>query len=210
MLSRLAALSLALVAVSSTDVAAQPVGCTLARVVGNEISLWRAGAWWAASPGPLTPGDAMIRTGPDTQAELRCADGLALTVGVGTEASIESLVASARPSRNVVIWVFEGLVGLVSPTPRAGRTEIRAPLAIAAARSTEWLVSVAQDDATAVFARAGVVAVTPSAAAAGAPEALLRPGEGIDVTAAGGAGPVTNWGAARVARTGAALGFGWR
>jgi hypothetical protein len=192
--------------ITSADLAAQPTGCVLARVVGTEVSLWRAGAWRAAMTGPVGADDAMIRTGADTQAELRCADGLTLTVGVATEASIESLVASTRSSRNVVIRVFEGIVGLVSRATRTGRTEIRGPLAIASARSTDWLVEVGPDDSTAVFVRTGVVSVTSAAAA----ETLLHAGEGIDVTPADGAGPVATWEAARIARTGAALGFGWR
>jgi FecR protein. len=170
------------------------------------VEIWSAGAWRAAVAGPLRPGDAKLRTGPEARAELSCAEGVTATVGPDTELNLETLSAPPAGAFDVVLQAVAGIVGLVAPGPRRGRAELRAPLAIAAARGTAWLVQVGPEDASAVFVREGRVRVTPLAG--GAP-ATLGPGEGVDVTA-DGAGQVVAWGAPRVAAARAALGFGWR
>jgi hypothetical protein len=194
-----------LCAAATPRIAAADVPACALFLDGSDAALWRDGVWRPAGEGLLTDA-AAIRTGPDTRAEIRCADGLTLTVGVGTEIAVESLIASARPTRNVVLRLLSGIAAMVAPRPRPGRTEIRGPLAIAAVRSTEWLVIAGPDGATAVFVRAGRVAVAPASGAA----AVLRPGEGIDVTPADGPRGVVRWGAPRIAAAGEALGFGWR
>ncbi len=187
---------------------AQPApSCALAALEGEAVAVWNAGVWRAAVVGPLRAGDAKLRTGPDSRALLRCADGVEATIGAASEVNLESLAAAAQPDRSVILQVIEGALGLVAPGPRATGAQLRGPLAIAAARSTEWLILVEPSGATAVFVRVGQVAVRPLRGG-GAP-ALLGPGEGVDAGAEG-LGEVVRWGAARIERTGAALGFGWR
>ncbi|TVQ58555.1 MAG: hypothetical protein EA355_01560 [Rhodobacteraceae bacterium] len=203
-----AALAVALLATGVARNAAAADPACVAAIDGGDAAFQRDGVWSPATPGPLD-GVAAVRTGRDARVEIRCADGLVLTIGVMTEASVESLVASAAPTRNVVVRLFRGIVGLASPAVRRARTEIRTPLAIAAARSTAWLVETdPADGATAVFAREGRVAVSaPTDPAAGV---VLGPGEGVDVTASDGVAPTARWGAPRLAEAGDALGFGWR
>jgi ferric-dicitrate binding protein FerR (iron transport regulator) len=204
-LRRRATLAAALAALLAAPVAAQAPRCVVSAIDGGDVALWNAGTWRAAAPGPLADGDAVLRTGPGSRAEVRCGSALVLTVGTGTEVNIEGLGAS---SRHVILQLIEGIVGLVAPAPRRGRIELRGPLAIASARSTEWLVIVGADRGTATFVRAGTVAVRPLAGPSRL--RLLGPGEGIDVRPAVAPGPVVRWGAPRVAAASTALGFGWR
>lgn len=179
--------------------------CALTGLDGTPVEIWAQGVWRPAAPGPLTSEDAVLRTGPTARAEIACDDGLTLTVGIATEVNLETLLAPDRSG--IMLKLYRGILGLVAPGPREGGTAVLGPLAIAAARSTEWLAQVEATGATAAFVRAGLIEVTP-VGVAGEP-ALLGPGEGRDVRAEG-AGPVVTWGAPRVAASGAALGFGWR
>lgn len=179
--------------------------CALTRIDGTPVAIWAQGVWRPAEPGPLTHQDALLRTGPEARAEITCDDGLVLTVGIATEVTLETLLAPDNPG--ILLKLYRGILGLVAPGPRADGTAVLGTLAIAAARSTEWLVAVEASGATATFVRTGRVEVTPVGVAGG--PALLGPGEGRDVRPEG-AGPVVTWGAPRVAASRAALGFGWR
>jgi hypothetical protein len=179
--------------------------CVLSGLEGTPVEIWTQGVWRPAARGPLGPDDSVLRTGSTARAEIRCDDGLTLTVGVATSVSLDTLLAPERPG--LLLTLYRGVVGLVAPEPREGGAAVIGPLAIAAARSTEWLVLAEASGSTAAFVRAGRIEVTPIDVA-GDP-ALLGPGEGRDVRPEG-AGPVVTWGAARVAAAGEALGFGWR
>lgn len=179
--------------------------CALTGLQGAPVEIWTHGVWRPAAQGPLINDDAVLRTGPDARAEITCDDGLTVTVGVGTEVTLETLLAADSPG--ILLKLYRGILGLVARAPRADDTAVLGPLAIAAARSTEWLVIAETSGATAAFVRAGEITVTPVGVSGEA--ALLGPGEGRDVRPEG-AGPVVEWGAARIAASGAALGFGWR
>lgn len=200
--------------------AAEPRACAVTGLEGNRIEIAAAGGWLPLAGAELPEGPTRLRTGAGTRAEIRCADGLAVTLGPETEIDLSGLVGD--PGRPVLLRLAAGIVGLVAPVAPAGGLAVETPLAIASVRSTEWLVEAGELGATAVFVRAGRVAVTPPG---GAETWLLGPGEGIDLApppAPPTRGPgavaapadaeasVRRWPAERIAAAGARLGFGWR
>ncbi|HET7410118.1 MAG TPA: hypothetical protein VFJ13_07940, partial [Paracoccaceae bacterium] len=82
--------------------------------------------------------------------------------------------------------------------------EVHTPVAVAAVRSTEWLVEHVPGAASSVFVRSGRVAVSNAEAAF-----VLGPGEGISLDRDSVLRPVARWGRARIEQTTGALGFGW-
>ncbi|MDF2233983.1 FecR family protein [Albimonas sp. CAU 1670] len=197
----LAALALGAQAAAARD-------CRLETLEGASAELWTERGWRALSPDalplPLPRAAAILRTGPDARLLVLCDDGVAVTVGVASEVDLGTLVEPSR--EGVVMRLLRGALGAVA-TGTWPRFEVRTPLAIAAVRSTEWAVTHSPEEGSAVFVRAGAVAVRPAAAGAGV---LLQAGEGVDVAPDGALGPPARWGAARVAALGERLGPGWR
>lgn len=143
-----------------------------------------------------------IVTGPESRMTITCDDSMRVVIAGGTDIDLGTLTG-ARESESYAAYLLRGLAGFILPIIGTRRFEVRTPSAVASVRSTEWLVEVA-DDATAVFVREGLVSVV--AAQGGG---LLEAGDGIDVTAAGIAGPVKEWGAARRDAIAARLGANW-
>jgi ferric-dicitrate binding protein FerR (iron transport regulator) len=106
----------------------------------------------------------------------------------------------------VAIQLIEGIIGLVVPQRNWRRFEVSTPVAIASVRSTEWLIEWRRGGSAAVFVRMGEVAVR----SAQGERFMLGMGDGITISAAGAAGDVKQWGAARIAESTAMLGFEWR
>lgn len=179
--------------------------CAVSGMEGADAVLWRFGEVRPLTVGALPPGEASIETGGTTRVEILCDDGVAVTIGADTRVSLESLVG-AEPSKSVVLQIIEGVVGAVAPGRNWRGFELRSPLAIAAIRSTEWLMQHDPASGSAVFVREGRVRVSSPR---GEAYATLGPGEGIDVGPEG-AGATKTWGAARVEAVGDRLGFGWR
>lgn len=181
---------------------ADPRACTVEAIDGTEARGWAAGAWTPLSPGQAVADESKVATGPQTRVKIACDDGIVVTIGTGTEVNLEQLVG-AEPG--VIVQLIDGIIGLLTPQRRTGGFSVRTPLAIASVRSTEWLVEHGADG-SAVFVRAGRVAVDAPAGG----RATLDPGEGITITPDGAAGEVKTWGAPRIARSTAALGFDWQ
>ena len=183
--------------------AAEARECSVARLEGQAVRVWHEGGWSPLGTDRLPDGAAKIETGRETRVEIRCDDGVVVTVGVATEVNLEVLAGPGAGAAEAVLQLIRGIVGVVAPA--AAGFQVRTPLAIASVRSTEWLVEHGAEEGSAVFVRAGRVGVvTPSR------RVVLGPGEGITVPPSGEAGPVKTWGAPRIERSGAALGFGWR
>ena len=176
--------------------------CTVTGMEG-EARYGVNGVWQPLKIVTQLPREARIKTGPKDRVKIACNDGITVTIGVATELDIQDL---ASPSRSIFFRLVDGVVGLVAPGRGWDRIEVRTPLAIASARSTEWLVETAAGAETAVFVRDGRVAVAP---ADGTP-VDLNADEGVTIGRDGTAGPVKIWGAARIARSVDALGMGWR
>lgn len=183
--------------------AAQARDCEIARLEGQTVRVWHEGTWSAVGAGPLPPGAMKVETGRETRVEIRCDDGVVVTVGVATEVNLEVLAGTGAGAGEAVLQLIRGIVGVLAPEATGG-FQVRTPLAIASVRSTEWLVEHALADGSAVFVREGRVGVR-------APRQLvvLEAGEGITVPPSGEAQEVKTWGAERIARSVTALGLGW-
>ena len=182
--------------------------CAITVVDGPRVEIRRAGVALPGVPGLEVFNGDLVVTGPGTRVTLACGDGMRVAVAGGTSIDLGTLTGAAA-AESYGARLLRGLAGFVLPLVGTRRFEVRTPTAVAAVRSTEWLVEVEGDGATAVFVREGAVVVR--ALQGGAPQGggLLEAGEGIDVTAAGVAGPVTDWGAGRIEAVSARLGTGW-
>lgn len=182
--------------------AAEARECAVDAVEGADARVWADGAWSPLSPGQPLAAEAKVATGRATRVRIVCDDGIVVTVAPASEVNLESLTS---PGDSVIMQLVHGIVGLFAPE-RMRRFEVRTPLAIASVRSTEWLVEHDPAEGSAVFVRAGRVAV--GARTGG--RFGLGPGEGITITPDGVPGEVKTWGQPRIARSTEALGFDWR
>ena len=180
--------------------------CAVTAREGAPARIWSDGEWRDLELGPLPAGSQVIATGPAARLEITCDDGVTVTVGFGAEVTLETLVGPSDRAGSVVLQLLRGIVGVVAPRRTWESFEVRAPLAIASARSTEWLAEHAEATGSTVFVREGRVAVRPARGAA----VTLEAGEGVTQPPEGPAAPVLRWGPPRVAGAAAALGFGWR
>ena len=148
---------------------------------------------------PLEPGDPLyrgdqIRTGPGAKLRIECDGGLVIVIGPQTEIGIDDYLPPQDGSGlGVVLGLLTGIVRLVGPARPPQRLEVRTRVALAAVRSTDWLVD-AGPSGTAVFAREGRVEVRGTA---GGAVVLLEPGFGTDVAPGRPPEPPHVWGAAR-------------
>jgi len=151
---------------------------------------------------PLWAGDVLI-THEESRVRVEFEDGGRLTLGPESEAEI---AAFAPEGAGTVVELALGIVRALLGGPESGGFEVRSRAAVAAARSTEFIVE-ADPDNNAVFAAEGTVAV---AVVATGEVVSLEAGDGIDIPLDGPAGEVTQWGAPRVedvlARTRVAFG----
>jgi hypothetical protein len=142
---------------------------------------------------PLAGGDR-VATGPGGRLEITMADGTTIIIGERTTLGLSRLIAPgpASPGEGL-LDLLEGILHLQLPHPW-NRFEVTTSTAVAAVRSTDWLIE-AKADNTSVFVARGRVEVE-NRARTGA--VLLDPAFGTDV-AAGGL-PVTphRWSQARI------------
>lgn len=199
------------IALTCTAVLAAPAApaasrsCVVDGLEGPEVRIWHQGAWSDATPGAAIAPESKVATGPGSRVNIACDDGLTVTIGAATEANLEQIVGPSGPSASAMVQLIRGIIGIVAPIRTWRSFEVRTPIAIASVRSTEWLVEHGESGGTAVFVRKGVVEVGADGAAY-----RLNPGDGVTVTGAGSLATVKQWGAERIARSGAALGFGWK
>ena len=178
--------------------------CRVTAIEGGAARVEQAGAWHAVSAGALAPASTRVETGPGTRLEVTCDGGLVVTIGPDSLADLGDI---ARPDAEpgILMWLLDGILGVVAPDRTDGPVAVRTPAAIAAVRSTAWLVEHdAEAEATAVFVREGRVTVSNREIAL-----VLREGEGITLTDDTVVRPVANWGPPRIAQSTAALGLGW-
>jgi ferric-dicitrate binding protein FerR (iron transport regulator) len=180
--------------------------CVVDGVEGTRARYWHSGVWSDVVVKLALPAEAKVTTGFETRVRIVCDDGAIVSIGSGTEVNLENLVGAADSQRSVAIQLIEGIIGLVVPQRNWRRFEVRTPVAIASVRSTEWLIEWRRGGSAAIFVRMGEVAVR----SARSERFILGMGEGITISAAGAAGDVKQWGAARIAESTAMLGFDWR
>jgi ferric-dicitrate binding protein FerR (iron transport regulator) len=205
--------AVALIASSGAAVSHAMTNCSVSAIEGAPVRLQVAGQWSALEAGPLPDGAEAIATGPAARAEITCEADLVVTIGAGTEVSLDSLRAD-RDSEPALLRLLRGIIGIDAPTPAFLGFEVQTPLAVASARSTSWLVESAEVTGAAVFVRSGRVEVL---SAERQPLAMLDEGEGITIVPGPdgslpdpGSLNVLEWGAGRIDGAAESLGFGWR
>lgn len=188
--------------------------CRINAVEGAPVRLQVGDQWSPVEIGPLPAGAQRIATGPGARAEIVCDADLVVTIGAGTEVSLDVLTGARDPSEPVLLRLLRGILGIDAPLPAWAGFEVQTPLAIASARSTSWLVEYGEVTGSAAFVRSGTVAVISTERE---PIAVLQEGQGITIVPApDGSLPdpasiaVVDWGPARLGAAAASLGFGWR
>jgi ferric-dicitrate binding protein FerR (iron transport regulator) len=208
------AATLVLTATSGSAASHTMRNCSVNAIEGAPVRLQVAGQWSALEKGPLPDGAQAIATGPGARAEITCEADLVVTIGAGTEVSLDALTVDDDGSGPAILRLLRGILGIDAPTPAFRGFEVQTPLAIASARSTSWLAEYAEVTGSAVFVRSGSVEVVSTQRQ---PLALLEEGEGVTIVPGpDGALPdpaainVLEWGPARIDGAAASLGFGWR
>jgi hypothetical protein len=157
-----------------------------------------ASAWSGGAPRALTLDSRVhrgetLRTLDGAKLAVRFSDGSVLTLGADSQAAVNAF-APARGS--AAMRLMRGILRLViDPARRWQRFEVQTRSAVAAARSTEWVVAFDAQRATAVFVVSGRVEVRAQNASV-----TLAAGDGTDVPAGQPPGEVKQWGQARVDR----------
>lgn len=155
------------------------------------------------SPRPLAVAAAVLvedilATRAGTRLACRLEGGTTLSLGENASIRLDAAMLQ-RPRPGYAIRSFGGpmLLDLPPAAPRdaAPPTGVTLPWAHIGVRGTRFFAGEV-DGARAVFVERGQVEVT-----ANDRRAVLSAGEGVDVMAGGGPGPVTRWGAARIARS---------
>jgi ferric-dicitrate binding protein FerR (iron transport regulator) len=209
------AAALVLISTSSTAASHTMTNCSVSAIEGAPVRLQVAGQWSALEQGPLPDGAEAIATGPGARAEITCEGDLVVTIGAGTEVSLDALTADGDGSDPAILQLLRGILGIDAPTPAFRDFEVHTPLAIASTRSTSWLVEYAEVTGAAVFVRSGSVEVISTTGRQ--PLAVLEEGEGVTIVPGpdgllpdAGSINVLEWGPARIDGATASLGFGWR
>lgn len=161
--------------------------------VSGSVSVLRGGQVQVGAPGDGVYASDGIRTGADSRAEVTFIDGSILTVGPESEVVVATFAPDPEES-NAVLDLLAGIVRVtVNKATDWGRFDVRTTTAVASVRGTDYLVE-SNEAGSAVFVAEGRVAVSSRA---GAGTAVLRAGQGVDVTAAYEPLVVKLWGAKR-------------
>jgi hypothetical protein len=145
--------------------------------------------------GKLFVGDQVV-TSAEGRLEIVCTDGSTIIVAAQTTVTLSEFTTNADGSgRTAVFDMVEGLVRVsLARLGVSQRYEVTTPTAIAAARSTEWIV-VAEPAHSAVFVVHGRVEVVDRQLLGGV---ILDPGDGTDVRAGAAPTVAKRWGQKRV------------
>ncbi|MCW2240073.1 FecR family protein [Azospirillum canadense] len=193
-----AVLSGVMLVASGAALAAGPVG-EIQTVVGT-AELVRSGTVTPLKTGlPVEAGDE-LRTGAAGRLRVKFRDGSAATLGSNAAMTVERFEEpGGTGTRDAALAIAGGAVRAVAEKlVGASRFEVRTPTAVAAARSTEWIVEVTREG-TAVLGVSGTVSVRSTGPGIG-PPVELKAGEGTDVALGAAPQPPKTWAAPRAAR----------
>jgi hypothetical protein len=143
----------------------------------------------------LFVGDRVI-TSAEGRLEIACIDGSTIIVAAQTTVTLSEFTTNANGTgRTAVLDMVEGLVRVgLSRLGVWQRFEVTTPTAIAAVRSTEWIVETAPGH-SAVFVVHGRVEVVDRELKGGV---ILDPGDGTDIRAGAAPTVAKRWGQKRV------------
>ena len=185
-----------LATLSAPTVAEQPVPIgQVVRQQGSVTVLRATGGGTLQLGAPVFQGDSIL-TGPDSKIRIAFADGSELTVGPDSEVLLDEYAVTGAGHRQAgFLTLLRGIArAAVAGAAGAAPFSIRTRLAVASARSTDWLTEAARER-TSVFVAEGSVAVQGAGGGAGV---LLAAGYGTDVLPGQPPSPAKRWGAARV------------
>jgi hypothetical protein len=132
----------------------------LAKLRGD-VEVTRAGVAQPATAGMALALHDTIKTGAQARAQIRFADGSAVTLGENATLAIDHfLFNSADGSRNVALSVLDGAVSALVTKSSQGNFdyEIKTAQGYSAARGTNWIVAV-QNQTTRMLVITGLVEV---------------------------------------------------
>lgn len=147
----------------------------------------------------------IVQTDVDGQVNIICSDGITITVGFASQIDLRTLVNGQPDETSILLRLIDGIAGFIVPQKTFPSFRVETQTAVAAVRSTEWLVD-AHEGATDIFVRDGRVSVDPT----GGVEVVLAAGDGVDIDADGQAAEVKQWSAMRISAAGTRLGFAWQ
>lgn len=160
--------------------AAQAPGAAQVVAVTGEAAVTRGN-----SPGRALTANATIlagdtvTTGPGSKCQLRFVDGSVVTLGEGSELKIAEYRVRGDTRRGLLELARGVARAVVTKMSPKSRFEIQTSTAVAAVRSTVWMIGYDNTGATEVFVGEGSVAVTSRGAQLA--RVLLEPGLGTTV-----------------------------
>lgn len=135
-----------------------------------------------------------LRTGPGARLVVTLTDGSTLALGEGSQLVLTTVMADAGDGGSMVFDLLAGIVRAVIGHSRPDMFAVRGRVAVAAARSTDFIVAT-EARLTTVFVATGEVAVDELY---GVGDVVLGAGQGIDVRRGAAIGSARNWGQARI------------
>ena len=193
-LSRRTALGLAAGSVALAAGPARAADAGLVSAIRGQATATRAGVTLDLHPGAVVQVGDSLRTHEGARLELTLIDES--TVSLGELSQLVLTIAIIRPETDgsFVFDLLDGIARAVLGPQLRDVFEVRGRVAVAAARSTDFIVETTSRQ-TDVFVQAGAVAV---AQVYGSGDVVLEPGEGVDVLRGQRLLMVKSWGQARI------------
>lgn len=189
----LAAAAIAVAILPAGALAQDRQGCSVERIRGPATVL-RDGTSLPLNRGMALRQDDQIVTGRKARIRIGCPGGADITIGPQSSLSLRE-IAGTGATGSLLLDLVQGILrSALAPDVIRERFEVRTPLAVAAARSTEW-VTEAQPDNAAVFVIEGSVAVSSRDTG---DTVLVSAGRGTDVKPNAAPTPPAPWGQPRI------------
>jgi hypothetical protein len=163
-------------------------------VLRGSATATRGGESRALHVGAAVEASDSLRTGAGARLLVTLADGSTLALGEESQLVLTKVLADAGDGGSMVFDLLAGIVRAVIGPSHPDMFAVRGRVAVAAARSTDFIVET-EARLTTVFVAAGEVAVGETY---GSGEVVLGAGEGIDVRRGTVIGSARNWGQARI------------
>lgn len=163
-------------------------------VLRGAATATRGGQSRALHVGALVHASDSVRTGAGARLLITLADGSTLALGEGSQLVLTTVMPDAGTGGSMVFDLLSGIVRAVIGASRPDMFAVRGRVAVAAARSTDFIVET-EARLTTVFVASGEVAVDELY---GTGDVVLGAGQGIDVRRGTALGSPRNWGRVRI------------
>ena len=193
-LSRRTALTLAVGTLSLAAAPALAADAGIVSAIRGRATATRGGTTRELHSGAMVQiGDA-LRTHEGARLELTLIDESTVSLGERSQIVVTTVVIRPEAGGSLVFDLLSGIVRAVLGPQLRDIFAVRGRVAVAAARSTDFIVETTARK-TDVFVQSGAVAVSQ---VYGTGEVVLQPGEGVDVLRGQDLPPVKNWGQSRI------------